>query len=115
AVGELGLLVQKLRAIGVDPRQIYGRVDLGEQLPRLYGRTDFDVQFFELTGDLRADVDIITGLQSARRGDAVLDVAALHRRSGKTCFGVRSCRPVVPGIVTAACEQGEGDSRQYGA
>ena len=81
-VRELGAEVEELRPVGVDARQIDGRVDLGQQVALFDRLADLDVELAQLAGDLGADVDIVARLQVAQRRRAVLDIAKLDRGGG---------------------------------
>ena len=61
-VGELRLLVEQLRSIAVDFGLVDRRIDLGEKLPGLDDRADVHEQLLQLSGDLRADIDVVLGL-----------------------------------------------------
>ncbi|MNH18799.1 hypothetical protein D3C79_785160 [compost metagenome] len=78
----LGALLLDLRfqgldgiALGIQPGLLRGRVDFHQQLPLLDGVAYLDVQGADLPGGLRADIDVLAGLQGAQSGDAGFDVA----------------------------------------
>ena len=105
-VGELRLLVEQLRLIAVDFGLVDRRVDLGEKLPGLDDRADVHVQLLQLSGDLRADIDEVLGLERPGRGDRILQVPALgHRREEASARGVLA-KPCPPCVVAARGEQG---------
>ncbi|MNN20116.1 hypothetical protein D3C81_1333770 [compost metagenome] len=62
-------------ALGIQPGLLRGWVDFHQQLPLLDGVAYLDVQGADLPRGLRADIDVLAGLQGAQRGDAGFDVA----------------------------------------
>ena len=104
-LGELRLLVEQLCLVTVDFGLVDRRIDLGKQLLGLDDRSDIDEQRLQLSGDLRAHVDEVLGLEHPGRGDRILQVPALgNRRDDTDVCGVRT-RPCPPCVEAASGEQ----------
>ena len=113
---QLRLLLGKLRGQRGDARLVAGhaggvdaRVDFGDQLAFVDHVADGDVQAAELSGHLRAHVDVGLGFQLALGGDRFGQVLARHRLEGKTG---RQCgrRVALPQRQSGArqCQQDDG-------
>ena len=101
-VGKLRLLVEQLGLIAVDFGLVDRGVDLGQELSLLDDGPDVHEQLLQLSGDLRADVHEILGLERAGRSDRVLEVPARDHRSKKAVGRAVLGKPRLPCVIAAA-------------
>ena len=112
-VGELRLLVEQLRPVAVDSRLVDRRVDLGQELSFLDDGADVHEQLLQLPGDLRADIDVVLGLERPGRGDRVLEIPARGRRSKHSSARSGLGKPRLPHVVAADRQQRARNQRQW--